>query len=253
MVDPLPHKDPRSNEPEPAPDTMTNFFVAVTAYERPRRFQRLMMQLDQQRGVRTDVHSFYDGPDPPDPIAQTAKAKGELHTTKTHLGKEGYWRLVNYAMFEAELAGGEDPWDLFLFVQDDMSLDDPNLLRETGEIVAEIRDHVPSLVSFNLYGDGPEWSSTARWTGRPVVQMIDGWVFASWTDMAAVVFTPLAFDVCPRLHEPTDHRTGTSSGVGRQFSREFDAARCAQVMVPRPVVEHKDGGVSKMNPDEDRS
>lgn len=229
---------------------MNNFFVAITAYDRPQRLQRLMVQLKQQRGVRTDTHVFYDDPDPPSAIKGSARSGGRLHTPKRHLGKKGYWRLVNYAIFEAEKAMKNEPWDYFLFLQDDISIDDPNLLREAGEIVDEIREDVPRVATFNLYGDGPHWNPVARWTGRPIVQMIHGWIYASWVDMNAVVFTPQAIEAVPRLHEPTpaSEREGDSSGVGRQFSMRFDAERMAQIMAPEPVVEHDDGGRSKMHP-----
>lgn len=223
--------------------------VVVTTYDRPQCLSRLLMQLKQQRGVRLDIHVYNDGPNPP-PINSSEVT---LHTTSDHLGKSGYWRLFNYAWSGAhrskENGGVGGLYDYILFVQDDISIEDPHLLVEACEELEGIETEVFNVASFNLFGDGPEWESVARWTGRPAVQTIRGWVYAHWVDLQCVLFTPAACVAVPALYPPPQpYGTGAfSSGVGAQLSKRFDEQRMAQLMTPEPLVEHKDGGVSKMN------
>ena len=226
---------------------MTNYFVGITAYDRPKRLQRLLIQLKQQRDVRLDVHVFHDGP--PTPTVEASVGGSQtLHSTSVHLGKKGYYRLFNYVWQEAQAL--EDEWDYLLFLQDDVSIGNPSLLFEIGQNMKVLETEVMRLACLNLYGDGPWFEKIARWTARPAVMMENGFVFASWVDMVAACFTPLALEEVPVLWTPNFEGTeGTSSGVGRQLSKRFDEARTSQVMVETPVVDHDDGGESKMHPD----
>jgi hypothetical protein len=229
---------------------MTNYFVGITAYERPQSLMRLMTQLHQQVNVKTEIHVAYDDPSPPETIKQAVGNKGIMHVPAQHRGRDEYWRLVDQLWAQAQMRRAE--WDLFLFVQDDVSIDDTRCLERVGNRIKAIKEHVANVASLNLYGDGPEWNPVARWTGRPVVETAEGAVYASWTDMVCVAFTPLTFNVMPYMTAPTprEERTGESSGVGRLISKTLDETLCAQMMLPEPLVEHADGGVSKMHPEQ---
>lgn len=230
---------------------MHNLHVAITTYDRPRELKRLLLALSQQEEVRLDVHVHFDSTDVYDVLNS-----GEIviHTLNgesgtTHLGKEGYWRLVNQAFRAAQKRS--EKWDYVLFVQDDITFHRRDLLKKVCDALEFLQTQIPGIASFNLYGDGPEWNRVARWTGRPAVETAHDVVYAHWVDMACTVFTPLAFEAVPVLDPPDmEGSEATSSGVGRQLSLRYDRAKLAQLMVPEPEVNHSDGGISKMNPEE---
>lgn len=227
---------------------MITYHVGITTYDRPKRLHRLLMQLKQQRGVRMDTYVYNDGPVAPDMLDGQGV---NVHTTKKHLGKEGYWRLFSKVWNDA--ANRQEKYDYFLFVQDDVSLDKTEILYDAGQVMEKLKEEVANVAALNLYGDGPQWAPIARWTGRPVVELASGWIYASWLDLQCVVFDPLVFKVMPAILKPRHDDTVKSSGVGRQISLRLDDSRCAQIMAPEPVVEHKDGGRSKMHPERDMS
>lgn len=222
---------------------MVDIHVSITTIpEREQRLQKLLIALTQSRGVNLDINLHVDGPDAP-----TIADKYETHTTTRRLGKKGYWRLVNQCFRHAQRR--DHAWDYVLFVQDDIQFRDPKMIADAVKQLEYLQEEVTNVACYNLAGDGPEWDRVARWTARPVVELWNGQIFASWVDMRCVLFTPLAFEAVPVLDPPVEDREGNSSGVGRQLSLRFDLRRCAQLMVPEPVVEHRDGGTSYMNPD----
>lgn len=234
---------------------MHNLHVAITTYERPKKLKRLLLVLNQQEEVRLDVHVHFDSVDVYDDLNS-----GEIviHTLneesdRTHLGKEGYWRLVNQAFRAAQKRS--EKWDYVLFVQDDISFEQRDLLKDACDVLEFLQTQITGIASLNLHGDGPDWRRTARWTGRPVVETAFDFVYANWVDMRCTLFTPLAFEAVPVLHpiqREGPERLFTSSGVGRQLSKRFDQAKLSQMMAPEPLVSHADGGISKMNPEESR-
>lgn len=216
-----------------------NIFVAITTHNRPVRVRRAVDDVKRQLSIVPEIHVYDDGSDVPfeDP---------ECHVTRFAYphGKREYWKVVDRAWRDVRHRRGQ--YDAFLFMQDDIRIPGAHTL-----FTAAWSLDATGGVSLNLYGDGPSPHSPARWTRSPLTydERLDLYE-SNWLDLACVMFAPAVFDIVPSIDpippDRWDDDPTLSSGVGRQLSRRLLFS--GQWMVTAPWVEHRDGGISIMNP-----
>lgn len=218
--------------------------VSITTCKRPHKLMELLIDLEREaRWVDLEVMVFED-PSPKfdyTPVKAFAREQGWLwYRHHTHLGRMGYWQLVNHQMRACQKSRAE--W--FLFLPDDVRL---------------VRHAIPRAITTWQFIDNPTtltlWrlqslENKSNWTGvKPVnygdvseVFHVDGLYLCKREMLTTIGFR------CATTSSTS--RTQTSSGVGSWMSRVLHKEGKRMYRVEKSLVISNDDGISIMNPDE---
>lgn len=246
--------------------TMPAFFYAVTTYNRPVPFGRLLNQLSNVVTSRDQIYVVDDASEP-----AYVPSNVPCHRMGVREGKEGYWRTVNQALrafhawaaAEARVSSAETHESVFVLLQDDVRLasDWGWALRGLFE---RPRHMDPSPLVVNLHRDGrweaQPWGKHSghgprvgglRLAGGPHIELYDlGWVDCLFAANRTALLGAFAGGVLPPVSaQRWRHNARLGSGVGPLFSRTFRESGIRIIGTDRSLVRHDGDEPSQMHPD----
>ncbi len=199
----------------------------ITTYNRQESCQRLV---DGLQGLG-DIIVVNDGSD--------YSIDGAVNINPNiHLGKAGYWKLVNL------LFRSRTPASYYFMLPDDFLICDSQIAKAI-EIWGSINDK--NKVCLNLYTDRQEKSC---WTGLRPIDKGNIWQ-TGWVDMCFLCEEKFfkTIGTIPRLHKPRRGRIRGSSGVGAYISKYLHKKKMNMYQVKESLVdvqeEHNDSQMHK--------
>jgi hypothetical protein len=215
--------------------------VSIATCGRPEKLLELLHDLDREGiWVTLDVAVYEDPTDADYASAiRFCRQRGwRWHRFATHLGRLGFWRLVDRQFRDAKHSAA----DWYLFLPDDVRL---------------VRHAIPRAIATWYRLDNPAtltlWRLHAlegktNWTGRPPVAHdeateifhVDGLYLCRRPTLETFQFR------CPPASSPFLK----SSGVGRKMSIQLNAAGMRMYRVDASLALNNDDGTSIMNPSE---
>ena len=206
-------------------------------------FNRLHMLIEQAKELRPidqfkliiDDESDY----PFKNLSKLTKKDDNLRVTRiAHCGKEGFYKLWDYALSECERSKD----DFFLFMPDDYSQIDFERIMATHEQLNK-RAYVCNIVND---GRGKQWTTFDQQPYDENLTRID------WTDCGffcnRLAFDWIGFELHP-VPKSRFKKKGISSGVGEQLTRRWNHAG---VPIYRPIKSFAFSGdhASVMHPEQ---
>lgn len=231
--------------------------IILTTYNRPEMCEKLLRQLHEQddsHNLRMNVFVIEDaGAEHSGLFAPPA-----WHTTHfdyfnniwhrkcmEHHGKEGYWELVNLAIFFSKQDSPDS--DLLLFMPDDITIQ-PNFITELLRLWDSIQDENKMALSYLMM---EKWKVKGNWTYQTPEPHGEVWK-TGWVDMAFIApmkkFIELIYPLWPIDPHRWDNNPGLSSGVGQQISTRLLDTGCTMYHTDKSLCFHGDHE-SQMHPE----
>lgn len=191
--------------------------------------------------AHNDGEPYNSGMIPPNKVTHYA---GPPH------GKRQFWRLMQQVFAKER----DVDTDLWLFLQDDVRIEDSALARIHRVIECMGRLHYPWAV-LDVCNAAPAQGELARWTGETVTNACCWTHDTTWFDLQGWVCNGHFWEVIDRVYpmDPSrwDNNPSLSTGVGKQLSVRLADSPYAVCMLRSPVVHHTQPFPSLLNPHRD--